>query len=249
VLDALVQVLPPDRRPAEGEPKVRFELTRGGVIRQNGSELARLPHDRAAAIVRFGSIVRHHLALHAPVHVFVHAGVVSIRGTLIVIPGKSRTGKTTLVSELVRAGSTYYSDEYAPVDADGLVHPYPKPLSVRPPGRAEHRAYLPVPESQIGQEPARAGLIVVTSYEAGAAWAPTTLTAGEAAFALLDNTVAARSRPADALAAVSRLARDASVLSGARGEASELARALLVGGPFEDRGRMTFKSVDESAEL
>ena len=56
--------------------------------------------------------------------VFVHAGVVGWKGQAIVIPGRSYSGKSTLVAELVRAGATYYSDEYAVLDARGRVHPF-----------------------------------------------------------------------------------------------------------------------------
>src|SRR5437667_10027272 len=63
--------------------------------------------------------------------VFVHAGVVGWRGQAIVIPGMSFSGKSTLVAALVRAGATYYSDEYAVFDAQGRVHPYPRPLALR----------------------------------------------------------------------------------------------------------------------
>src|SRR5579862_5116240 len=48
--------------------------------------------------------------------VFVHAGVVGWKGQAIVIPGRSYSGKTLLVAALVRAGATYYSDEYAVLD-------------------------------------------------------------------------------------------------------------------------------------
>ena len=35
------------------------------------------------------------------------------------------------MAALVRAGAEYYSDEFAPLDAGGLVHPFAKPLSIR----------------------------------------------------------------------------------------------------------------------
>src|SRR5438876_6947053 len=63
--------------------------------------------------------------------VFVHAGVVGWKGKAIVIPGRSFSGKSTLVAELVRAGATYYSDEYAVLDVEGNVHPYPRPVVMR----------------------------------------------------------------------------------------------------------------------
>jgi uridine kinase len=41
----------------------------------------------------------------------------------IAIPGRSFSGKTSLVTALVRAGAVYYSDEFAVIDRDGLVRP------------------------------------------------------------------------------------------------------------------------------
>ena len=55
---------------------------------------------------------------------FMHAGVVAWRGMAIVFPGRSYTGKSTLVAELVLRGAMYYSDEFAVLDDTGKVHPY-----------------------------------------------------------------------------------------------------------------------------
>src|SRR5512132_3614681 len=66
--------------------------------------------------------------------VFVHAGVVGWKGKAIVMPGRSFSGKSTLVAELVKAGATYYSDEYAVFDSRGRVHPFLKPLEIRAQG-------------------------------------------------------------------------------------------------------------------
>src|SRR5437867_4831683 len=66
--------------------------------------------------------LRHYVAEYAPNKLFIHAGVVGWRGRAIVIPGQTFTGKSTLVAELVRAGATYYSDEYALLDPQGRVH-------------------------------------------------------------------------------------------------------------------------------
>ncbi len=62
---------------------------------------------------------------------FLHAGVVGWQGRAIVLPGRSFTGKTTLVREMLRLGATYYSDEFAVVDNSGLVHPFARPLGIR----------------------------------------------------------------------------------------------------------------------
>ena len=71
------------------------------------------------------------VALEASPWLFVHAGVVGCEAGAIVIPGRSMTGKTSLVAALVKAGATYYSDEYAVFDWHGHVHAFPKPLHLR----------------------------------------------------------------------------------------------------------------------
>ncbi len=227
LFDAIPTVLPPGWRPGTGDVAARFELTQAGAITRDGTEVAHTKGDRSAGLLRLGSTVRHHLALLAPDHVFIHAGVVSVGGASIVIPGSSHSGKTTLVAELVRAGATYYSDEYAPVDPEGLIAPYPKPLSVRGADGEGLGALQAVPEPQIATQPTRADLVVVTRYEAGATWRPEPCTGGEGALALLKHTVAARPRPSKALAAVGQLAREARVIAGIRGEAAGMADALI----------------------
>jgi hypothetical protein len=244
LFDSLPTVLPPGWRASSAEVAARFGLTPDGTVTLDGAEVTPGQGDLRASLLRLGATVRHHVALHAPAHVFIHAGVVGAGGTSIVIPGSSGSGKTTLVAELVRAGATYYSDEYAPVDSEGLIQPYAKPLSIRPPGRDGPGALHPVPEERIARRPVRAGLVVVTSYEAGATWRPAACTGGEGALALLRHTVPARTRPGQALAAVSRLAREASVISGVRGEASATAEALLDaaagGGSPDPAGALTY---------
>lgn len=47
------------------------------------------------------------------------------------VPGRTLSGKSSLVLALVKAGADYYSDEYAVFDGSGRVHPYSKPLSRR----------------------------------------------------------------------------------------------------------------------
>ena len=234
VFDSLPRVLPPGWRPGKGtagEALVRFGLARDGRVTLDGAEFFHTDGGASDPLLRLGSVMRHHLALHAPAHVFIHAGVVRAGGVTIVIPGSSHSGKTTLVAELVRAGATYYSDEYAVVDSEGLIHPYAKSLSIRSPGRDHVGVPVPVPEAQIATRAARADLIVVTSYEPGARWRPRECARSEGAFALLQNTVAARPRPGAALAAVSQLSRDARVISGPRGEAKDMANALLSQAP------------------
>jgi hypothetical protein len=175
------------------------------------------------------SKIRSEIALHARDHIFLHAGAVGYRGRMIVIPGMTFSGKTTLVSELVRLGAEYYSDEFAPLDADGRVHPYPKALSVRAADGSASQVDRPVSElgGTVGFEPLPVGVVTLSPYSPGASWNPTELSRGEALLALLANAVPAEERPEQSMSAISRAVENAIVLEGARGEASEVARELL----------------------
>lgn len=169
-----------------------------------------------------------YIALHAPEFVFVHAGVVGVGERAIILPGRSFAGKTTLVAALVKAGAEYWSDEYAVLDADGLVHPYPKPLSVRI-NNTRETDEQPVENlgGRAGDRALPVAVIAFTNYHPGAAWALRSCTVGEGAVKLLEHSVAARSRPAQVLAAVRRAVADALVLEGDRGDADQGASTLL----------------------
>ena len=71
------------------------------------------------ALAVLESEIRQSVAAASRRMVFVHAGVVASRGRAILIPGRSRSGKTTLVAELVKAGAEYFFDKTT--DFDRLV--------------------------------------------------------------------------------------------------------------------------------
>jgi hypothetical protein len=168
-----------------------------------------------------------HVAADAPGRVFVHAGVVGLGESAIVMPGRSFTGKTTLVAEFVRAGAVYYSDEFAVLDDQGLVHPYPKPLSLRGDDFQQVDHSVASLGGVEGDRPLPVGTILVCEYRPGAEWRPSELSAGEGVLALLSNAVAARSRPAEVLRAITRAADGAAVLAGDRNEAAAVVSHLL----------------------
>jgi hypothetical protein len=169
-----------------------------------------------------------HVAIRARRHVFVHAGVVGWRGRAIVLPGPSTCGKTSLVAALVRAGATYYSDEYAVLDVRGRVHPYPKPLAVREGGRrGKVRVSAATLGAVLGDEPLPAGLIAALRYRRGAAWRPHPLSSAEAVLALLASTIRARLEPQRVLPVLSRAARTSMAIEGRRDDAEGVAHRLL----------------------
>lgn len=169
--------------------------------------------------------IRSKIALTAPDHVFVHAGVVELDGQAVVIPGYSFTGKTTLVGALLAAGCGYVSDEYAVLDRDGLVTPYPRPLSVR---QADGTRRHVAPEDggrPVDELLAPAAVVTIPRGEG-----PMTLVRGrsrEAVMALINNTVSARARPAEAMSAAAAVARRATYWRGTRGDADEAAGLVM----------------------
>jgi hypothetical protein len=200
----------------------RFSLLYGGLER-----LLRT-HDNEQIFATLESNLRLTIAEAARRRIFVHAGAVGWNGQAIVIPGRSFSGKTTLVAELVRAGATYYSDEYAVLDNQGRLHPFPKPLSIRENGTAEQTDY-PVEAlgGKAGKKPLPVGLVVISDYKAGARWRPQALSAGQGTLEILAHTISARRQPEVALSTLHQVASRASVLKGKRGEARQVVDSIL----------------------
>lgn len=202
----------------------RFERTGTGwrVWRDRRVMCRALP--LAAALDALESDAQLWVAEHAPDRLFVHAGVVVTGGRALVLPGRSFAGKSTLVRALVRAGATYYSDEYAVFDANARVHAYPRPLAVRGPAG---RRLIPAPRQ--ARPPRPVAQILLTRYKPGATRPLRRLAPGRAVLALFKNTVAARSRAAFALSVLTRISASANAWYGQRGEAADLAAQLLHG--------------------
>jgi hypothetical protein len=239
VLQAIADRLPPGWKPALS-PVVDglYSLRVGSEGPRPGLRHLHLLYAGASRLLRtadleeaLGTLESHlHLAVAAQARrrIFVHAGVVGWRGQAILLPGRSRSGKSTLVAALVRVGATYYSDEYAVLDEKGRVHPYPRPLSLRQEGGQPARRY-PVRAlgGRAGTRPLPVGLIAVSEYQPGAQWRPRPLSPGKGVLELLANTVPARLKPEASLAALKQVASQAPVLKGLRGEAEPLAHTLL----------------------
>jgi hypothetical protein len=238
LLGALVERLPAEARPARGPvvrllysllvPRATAAHIRAFHLVYRGAERIARTTDLEQALDALEADVRLSVAAYAPRRIFVHAGVVAWQGRAILLPGRTFAGKSTLVEALVRAGATYYSDEYAVLDERGRVHPFPKAIALREPGTARARK---VPVEQIGgtqgERPLAVGLVVATRYRAGARFRPRRLTPGQAVLELLDNTVPARRAPRRAMATLRAVALEAVAIRGTRGEAAELARDLL----------------------
>ena len=160
--------------------------------------------------------------------VFVHAGVVAWRGRALILPGPSHSGKSSLVASLISAGATYYSDEYAVIDLEGRIRPFPRRLRLRN-GVGQEWQASPVPSRQNGEvlAPLQAAWIMNVRYRPDAAWDPKQLTPGQALLALLENTVAVRRQSELTLKTLGRIVESASGWQSERGEAGNAAREIV----------------------
>jgi hypothetical protein len=240
VLDQILPHLPPGWKRSRspnldrmysfviGDEKQRGKRRRLNVVYADDNRIGGTPKLHQV-IDAFESDLQLFVAETAPRRVFVHAGVVGWRGRAIVIPGRSFSGKTSLVAALVKAGATYYSDEYAVLDERGRVHHYARPLSIRENGHLERPKKYQVEAlgGRSGVKPLPVGMVVVSKYEPGAQWRPRKLSEGEGALELMANTVSARRQPEAMLEAIRGVVSLAPVLKGARGEAGQVVDFIL----------------------
>jgi hypothetical protein len=158
----------------------RFVTDAHGVVQFDLDGVSSGPARLDAGFYRFlNSVIRAHVGSLAKSWVFIHAGVVSWKGKAIILPGRSHRGKTTLVSEMIRNGAGYMSDEYAILDGNGMVHPFERDLGVRP---SATEPAVPVDPGEFGgsraTDPVEAGMVVFTGFVEKAEWRPVPVTLG-----------------------------------------------------------------------
>jgi hypothetical protein len=236
-LDELLSALAP-RLPAVQPASARRGLARryvvsreagteSGLVIRRGRRQPRTVPSMEHALDLIVDDVQRTLAHRADGVVFVHAGVVAWRGRALVLPGRSRSGKSELVRALVAGGAEYLSDEFAIFDGEGLVHPYARSIAVRRGNEA--RAWIS-PESlgaRVADRPIVPGLIAFLRFAPGARWRPRPLSSGHTVLGLLRHAVAARRRLALARSVLVPVASSVAALAGVRGEAEDVAARLL----------------------
>jgi hypothetical protein len=179
------------------------------------------------------SQIRLTIAEYAESRVFLHAGAVGWKGKAIIIPGRSFSGKTSLVAELVKKGASYYSDDFAILDQNGLVHPFHRQLSLR--GIEDKFIQVDYPVEALGgkagREPLPVGIVLVTEYREGKKnpkkWMPEILSDGRGVMEIISHTIPIRYNPKFSLRVLNKVARRAIICKSRRGEAEEFADLLL----------------------
>ena len=175
------------------------------------------------------SLVRIRVGELAENHVFIHAGAVAIGGKALILPGRSRSGKSTLVAELLRSGARYLSDEYAVIDEKGLVHAFPKPLSLRT--QRDANTQRDIAAETLGAEtrrsPIACGMVLVTEFKAGSQFDPKGLSRAEGMMEILRHTVPVRRNTKFSLKVLNKLTLRAILVQSYRPEAEEVAIHLI----------------------
>ena len=157
---------------------------------------------------------------------FVHAGAVGWKGQGVVLPGLSRAGKSTLVMALVRAGASYYSDDYARLDTAGRLSPYLCAVRERTPTGINEVA----PEvlgGPIGDASLPVGLVVLLNYEPKSGLKIWNCRVSSAILSCLQHTPASTVAPRFTLRTLRAALREGRCFVGTRGDAEEAAVAIL----------------------
>lgn len=201
---------------------VRNQSEKDSLYKNGEKVLTRI--DRKNLLNTLGSDVRITVAEFAVGRVFVHSGVVSWKGEAIMIPGKSFSGKTTLVAALVKRGALYYSDEYAVLDEEGYVHPFPKPLSIR--GEIDDYTQVEYPVEVLGgkaaTKKARVGLVLITEFKENAKWNPKMLSAAQGIMEIIKSTVPIRNNPKFTLNVLNHITNNAETIKSKRSNISKV---------------------------
>ncbi len=162
----------------------------------------------------------------------VHAGAILFSDRAMLIPGSTHAGKSSLVAELLRRGASYLSDEYALIDEEGHVHPYPRPLLLRN-GRPRQVPVLPGDlNASFARGRAAVGWVLSLEYEAANTWNIQSVSQGEAVMILLRNTPHPLQESPSMTDVFLRAVARASCYCGQRGDAVQAVDAILklVGG-------------------
>lgn len=167
-------------------------------------------------------------AIRSSNRLFVHAGAVGWKGRAIILPGASFAGKSTLVASLVRRGASYLSDEFAVLDSEGLVHPFPRQLSIRERGAVSgRRCRVEEFGGVVESSPLSVGIVAFLHYDQGSVWQVSELSQGEGALELLRHAARSPFKAALCLRAASSAVGHAQILSGVRGDADEAVDHLI----------------------
>lgn len=214
---------------AAGEPALRLRLERAGdAFRLFVNDDLRASAGHPAQLVP--ELI--HTVDHAVIHCLnglwaIHAGVVRWGKRALLLPGGSHAGKSTLVAELLRRGAVYFSDEYALIDRDGRVHPYPRPLLMRDGGPEQLPWFPEAYGASTGTRPAPIGWILSLAWQPEEVWNVIPIPQSAALIDLLRNTPHVLAEMPDLIGVFQRAVAGAQCYAGRRPGAKSAVDAIL----------------------
>lgn len=220
----------PRSAPGESAPGLTFRVSRSQSSRAfdayAGDDLiaagARLP----AIFELLQCRIDERVARSQPGLATVHAGVVAWKGRAALLAGSSQSGKTTLVRELLKKGAVYYSDEYAFLDAEGQVHPYPRPLMLRN-GRGRCPTLPSAWNAPSAESPAPVRLIFFLDWRRAGRWDVRQIPQSEALLLLLQNAPQEMAEFPEIVGLLRTAVGSANCYAGVRGEARSAAARVI----------------------
>lgn len=221
---------------SEAEHFIDLEKKSGGEFKiyKNGEMVAcGVAADEESFFNFINSQIRLTVAEMAVGKVFLHAGAVGWKGRAVIIPASSFAGKSSLVAALIKKGAVYYSDEYAVLDENGLVSPFPKTLSLR--GITDdYKQVERAAESLggvVGEAPIPVSLVLICKFDRRRKkqkkFAPEILSAGQGMLEILAHTIPIRHDPEFALKILNKITSRAIIARCQRGEAEDFAKLLI----------------------
>lgn len=177
------------------------------------------------SLARFESDFGLYVSEKLPGQVAVHAALLLVDSAVVIVPGSSGAGKSSLCVAAMEAGWEVWSDEYCLIDtATGEVSGWPRPIRQRLSGGGVRRIDHPGHRG-----PGRATHVITMTYVKEATGPALTLepmSPGQVAMDLMANTVCARSRSEETFWATTGLAKTVTGLAGVRGDISDALPAI-----------------------
>jgi serine kinase of HPr protein (carbohydrate metabolism regulator) len=172
------------------------------------------------SLARFESDFGLYVSEKLPGLVAVHAALLHVDDAVLIVPGYSGAGKSSLCVAAMEAGWEVWSDEYCLIDTvTGQVSGWPRPIRQRLPGGGVRRI-----DHQGLRGPGLATHVIAMTYlEQEEGVSLEAVSPGQVAMDLMANTVCARSRPEETFRATTALAKTVTGFAGVRGE---ITRAL-----------------------
>lgn len=243
---------------ATGAPSAIVTLTETGngryrVDQEGGEGDTRHGLDRPEALIHISEAVASCLAGSTSAGIALHAAAVARNGRVVLIPGQSGAGKSSLAAWLFDKGFDYLTDELVVLASDGAVEGLARALILKPDAdeivggfsriaplrRMQAGANLIVRPQFDAQQagPVRCGLIVFPAFSPGAPIAIQPITAAQACIRLMGCNVNARNLADGGFAILSDLARRVAAVEVRYGSFEQLegvvdvlAKLLLEGG-------------------